>query len=182
MVILDVPVTLESSEVIAPDLLEDLKRQLESQLKQRLGRESAKERFLQILLAWRYFKGDTKVDHTFLGAMGFDLHILRDLYGEPNATLEDFINVTLGQANFEQVNAQHKLELWAKDQGLTQEQRQLVFMLVDFKRENPDITPKQILRSQWLEYQGGLNRVKQLFSGGLKELIELVDKALEETI
>jgi type I restriction enzyme R subunit len=182
MVILDIPVTLESSEVIAPDVLENLKRQLESQLKRRLGRESAKERFLQILLAWRYFKGNIDVDHTFLAAMGFDLHTLRDLYGEPVATLEDFINVAMGRADFAQINARQKLELWAKDHGLNREQREMVLMLVDFKRENPELAPRQILRSQWLEYQGGVFRVKQLFNDGLKELIELADQALEEAV
>lgn len=180
MVILDVPVTLESSEVIAPDVLENLRRQLESQLKRRLGRESAKERLLQVLLAWRYFKGEANVDHTFLAAMGFDLHTLRDLYGEPTATLEDFVNVAMGRSDFTQINARHQLELWAKDRGLNIEQREMVIMLVDFKRENPALTPKQILRSQWLEYQGGVFRIKQLFDGGLKRLIELADQALEE--
>ncbi|MBI1878384.1 MAG: DEAD/DEAH box helicase family protein, partial [Chloroflexi bacterium] len=182
MVILDVPVTLESSEVIAPTLLEDLKRQLEAQLKQRLGRESAKDRFLQTLLAWQYFNREAIADHTFLGAMGFDLHTLRDLYGEPEATLEDFVNVALGRSDFEHINRRRRLELWGQDKGLTFDQRELVLMLVDFKQANPEITPQQILRSQWLEYHGGLYQLKQLFPGGLKELIDLANQAVEEVV
>lgn len=180
MVILNVPVTLESSEVIAPVVLDDLKRQLESQLKHRLGNEGARERFLQTLLAWRYFKGDVPVDTTFLAALGFDLHTLRDLYGEPNAMLEDFVAVALGQTDFEQVTVRRRLERWAKEQGLTLEQRELVLMLVDFKRANPTLTPQQLLRSQWLEYQGGVYRIRQLFPAGLKQLIALADQAIEE--
>ncbi len=182
MVILNIPVTLESSEVIAPVLLDDIKRQLEAQLKQRLGQDSARERFLQTLLAWRYFKNDAPVDHTFLAAMGFNLHTLRDLYGEPTAMLEDFIAVALGQTDFDQVRTRRRLELWAKDKELTLDQRELVLMLVAFKKANPEISTKQILRSQWLEYQGGIHRVKQIFPGGLQELIELANQAVTEVI
>lgn len=180
MVILNVPVTLESSEVIAPTLLDDLKRQLEAQLKNRLGKESARERFLQTILAWRYFNNNAPVDRNFLAALGFDLHTLRDMYGEPHATLEDFIAVALGQMDFDQVSTRRRFELWAKERGLTMDQRDMVLMLVDFKHANPEITLRQILRSQWLEYQGGIYRVKQLFSNGLQELLALADQAAEE--
>lgn len=182
MVILNVPVTLESSEVIAPTLLEDLKRQLEAQLKNRLGKESARDRFLQTLLAWRYFKNDAPIDHTFLAALGFDVSTLRDMYGEPYATLEDFVAVALGQTDFDQVNARRRLDIWMKDRKLTAEQRDFVRMLVDFKRANPDISPRQILRSQWLEYHGGLFRIKQLFPGGMQELVTLADEAVMELV
>jgi type I restriction enzyme R subunit len=182
MVILNIPVTLESSEVIAPALLDDIKRQLEAQLKLRLGQDSARERFVQTLLAWRYFKNDAPVDHTFVAAMGFNLHTLRDLYGEPTAMLEDFIAVALGQTDFDQVRIRRKLELWAKDKGLTLDQREMVLMLVAFKKANPEMNAKQILRSQWLEYQGGLHRVKQIFPGGLHELMELADRAVVEVL
>ncbi len=182
MVILNIPVTLEISEVIAPRLLEDLKRQLETQLKQRLGQDSARERFLQTLLAWRFFKGEVPVDHIFLASMGFNIHTLRDLYGEPDATLEDFVAVAFGQTDFEQVHVHRRLELWAKEKGLSLDQREMVLMLVGFKQANPEITAKQILRSQWLEYQGGLHRVKQIFPGGLQELVKLADQAVVEAL
>jgi len=112
--------------------------------------------------------------------MGFNLHTLRDLYGEPTVMLEDFIAVALGQTDFDQVRTRRRLELWAKDKGLTIDQREMVLMLVAFKKANPEITTKQILRSQWLEYQGGIHRVKQIFHGGLQELIELANQAVAE--
>ena len=36
---------------------------------------------------------------------------------------------------------------------------------------------EQTFRSQWLDYQGGISRVKALF-GSLKNLIELSDEAM----
>lgn len=177
MVILDVPVTLESSEVFAPVILDDLKRQIENQLRHIVDRETLKERFSQTLLCWRYFKGNASIDHAFLSTLGFDLHNLRDLYGEAEATLEDFVAVAQGEADFPLLRQRREFEKWAQEKGLTKDKREFVLMLCDFRRANPEITPEQILRSQWLNYQGGIIKVKELF-GSLKELIKLSDEAL----
>ncbi|GMV92344.1 MAG: hypothetical protein AMXMBFR82_21220 [Candidatus Hydrogenedentota bacterium] len=177
MVILDVPVTLESSEVLAPAMLEDLRRQIEGQLRKVLSRDGLRERFVQTVYSWRYFKSDAPMDHSFLATMGFDVHTLRDLYGEPEGDIEDFVAVALGEADFDLIGRRRLFERWALDKDLIREQRELVQMLCDFRHANPEITPEQLLRSQWLDGQGGIARVKALF-GSLKEFIALADDAM----
>jgi type I restriction enzyme R subunit len=177
MVIADVPVHLVFSETISPAILEELRRQVEAQLKGGMEREGLKQRFAQTLLCWRYFKGSTPPDHSFLTTMGFDLATLRDLYGEPEATLEDFIAVATGEADFETLQRLREFEKWALGKNLNSEQRELVLMICDFKRANPYITPEQILRSHLLNHAGGLPRIRALF-GSLDRLISLADEAL----
>jgi len=178
MVIADVPVHLVFSETISPAILEELRRQVEAQLKGGMEREGLKQRFAQTILCWRYFKGAGTPDHTFLATMGFDLSALRDIYGEPEATLEDFIAVATGEADFDTLRQRREFEKWALTRELTKEQREMVLMVCDFKRANPDITPEQVLRSQWLDQAGGVMRIKALF-GGLDKLMELAEEALE---
>jgi type I restriction enzyme R subunit len=167
----------EHQMVIAPAILEDLRRQVEAQLKRGMEREALKQRFAQTLLCWRYFKGDAPPDHSFLAIMGFDLNTLRDLYGEPEATLEEFIAVAMGEADFDTLRRRREFEKWALGKNLNSEQRELVLMICDFKRANPDITPEQILHSHLLYQSGGLPRIKALF-GALGHLIALADEAL----
>jgi type I restriction enzyme R subunit len=177
MIIVDVPVHLVFSETISPALLEELRKQVEAQLSAGLERESLKQRFAQTLLCWRYFKGNAAPDHTFLATLGFDLAALRDLYGEPDATLEDFIAVAQGETDFETLSERHRFDAWALGKELSSEKRELVRLIMDFKQANPDITPEQILNSRWLEQNGGALRIKALF-GNLKNLISLADEAL----
>lgn len=177
MIIADVPVHLVFSETISPALLEELRRQVEAQLSAGLERESLKQRFAQTLLCWRYFKGNGSPDHTFLATLGFDLAALRDLYGEPDATLEDFIAVAQGETDFETLGERRRFEQWALERDLSSEKRTFVRLIMDFKQANPDITPEQILNSRWLEQNGGALRIKTLF-GTLKVLIALADEAL----
>lgn len=163
MVILDVPVTLESTEVFAPDVLDDLKKQIEKQLQHIMSREALKERFVQAIMCWRYFKGEKPIDHSFLSTMGFDIHTLRDLYGETETTLEDFVSVAQGEADFALLRQRRKFEKWAQTKGFSKDKREFILMFCDFIKANPEITPEQILRSQWLDYYGGLTKVKALF-------------------
>jgi type I restriction enzyme R subunit len=176
MVIADVPVHLVFSETISPAVLEELRRQVEAQLKGGMEREGLRQRFAQTILCWRYFKGSTTPDHSFLATMGFDLSALRDLYGEPEATLEDFIAVAMGEADFETLQRRREFDKWALGKNLNREQRELVLMVCDFKRANPDITPEQILRSHLLDLAGGLPRIKALF-GGLNKMLSLAEEA-----
>ena len=180
MVIADVPVHLVFSETISPALLEELRRQVEAQLKGGLEREGMKQRFAQTLLCWRFFKGTGMPDHTFLATMGFDLPALRDLYGEPEATLEDFIAVATGESDFETLRRQRDFEKWALQRELNKEQREMVLIICDFKQANPDILPEQILRSQLLDQTGGVLRIKALF-GEFAQLLELANDALHFT-
>lgn len=177
MVIADVPVHLIFSETISPAVLEELRRQVEAQLKGGLERASLKHRFTQTIMCWRFFKGPGLPDHTFLATFGFDLSSLRDLYGESEATLEDFIAVATGEADFESLRCRRAFEKWALEKKLSREQREMVLMVCDFKRANPDIKPEQVLRSQWLDQAGGLFRVKTLF-GSFNQLIALADESL----
>lgn len=177
MVIADVPVHLVFSETIAPAVLEELRRQVEAQLKPGMEREALKQRFAQTILCWRYFKGTPIPDHSFLATMGFDLATVRDLYGEPEATLEDFIAVATGEADFETLRRRREFEKWALEKNLNKAQREMILMVCDFKLANPDIRREQILRSQWLDQVGGIWRVKELF-GTLDRLIALADEAL----
>ncbi|MEW6246435.1 MAG: DEAD/DEAH box helicase family protein [Nitrospirota bacterium] len=177
MVIADVPVHLVFSETISPAVLEELRRQVEAQLKGGMEREGLKQRFAQTILCWRYFKGATAPDHSFLATMGFDLSALRDLYGEPEATLEDFIAVATGEADFDTLQRRREFDKWALGKSLGREQREMVLMVCDFKRANPDIVPEQIIRSQWLDQAGGIMRVKRLF-GSLDKLMTLAEEAL----
>jgi type I restriction enzyme R subunit len=177
MVIADVPVHLVFSETISPAILEELRRQVEAQLKGGLEREGLKQRFSQTILCWRYFKGTSLPDHAFLATLGFDLPALRDLFGEPEATIEDFIAVATGEADFETLHRRREFEKWALEKKLNKEQREMVLMVCDFKRANPDIMPEQILRSQWLDQAGGIMRIKALF-GGFDQLMSLAKEAL----
>ena len=177
MVIADVPVHLVFSETISPAILEELRRQVEAQLKGGLEREGLKQRFAQTILCWRFLKGTRLPEHAFLATMGFDIVALRDLYGEPEATLEDFTAVATGEADFDALRQRREFEKWALERKLSKEQREMVLMVCDFKRTNPDILPEQILRSQWLEQAGGIMRIKVLF-GGFDKLTNLAEDAL----
>src|SRR5206468_1938874 len=132
-------------------------------------------------LCWRYFKGETIPNHAFLATMGFDLSTLRDLYGEIEATLEDFISVATGESDFETLHRIREFEKWAMEKNLDIEKRDLVLMTCDFKRANTNITPTQIFRSHWLDQVGGIARVKALF-GSIDNLIALADEALTLSI
>lgn len=177
MVIADVPVHLVFAETISPAVLDQLRRQVEAQLKGGLEREGLKQRFAQTFLCWRYFKGDAIPDRAFLATMGFDLSALRDLYGEPEATLEDFIAVATGEADFEILNQRRDFEKWALAKQLNSEKREMVLMVCDFKRANPEITPAQILRSHWLYQMGGMLRIKSLF-GSMDNFMAVANEAL----
>ena len=177
MVIADVPVHLVFSETISPAVLEELRRQVEAQLKGGMEREGLKQRFAQTILCWRYFKGATLPDHSFLATLGFDVASLRDLFGEPEATLEDFIAVAIGEADFDTLRHRREFQRWSKSKGLSRDQRDLILMVCDFKRANPDITREQILRSHWLDQIGGIVRIKNLFQT-FDALIALADEAM----
>jgi type I restriction enzyme R subunit len=177
MVIADVPVHLVFSETISPEILEQLRQQVEAQLKGGLEREGLKQRFAQTVLCWRYFQKTPQPDHAFMATMGFDLPALRDMYGEPDATLEDFIAVATGETDFGTLRRRHAFERWALEQGLSQAQREMVLMVCDFKTANPDILPEQVLRSHWLDQAGGIPRVRTLF-GDVDRLMTLAEDAI----
>lgn len=100
MVILDVPVWIEYSEVIEPQIINQITKQIQHQVKNASDRITLKSKFQQALISWQYFNGDEPVSEEYLKAMGFDFGTLRDIYGEPEAELKDFIEVALGRKSF----------------------------------------------------------------------------------
>jgi len=181
MVIADVPVWLVSSEVIAPQTLQDLKRQIESQIKPAQDKTTGRERFCQAVLAWSYLKGEEPMDPRFLSAMGFDLETLRDLYGETEATFEEFIAVARGEKRFlsPEERKRQAVICWAEEQKkLNNDQLEFFLILYDFKQKNPELTVQQLFKSQLLAYRGGLPKVKTLF-GDLKSFLALYEEAKE---
>lgn len=172
MVIADVPVWLVTSEVIAPETLADLKRQIEGQLSHVEERVAQRERFKQTILAWRYFRGDAPPDPQYLRTMGFDLSSLRDLYGEVDARLEDFVAVATGQADFALLRRHRRLHTLAEKKVLSKEQIEFLEALDDFKQANPDLSVTQLLRSQWLQSKGGIHAIERLF-GSVKEYLDV---------
>ena len=80
IVILDVPVRIEYSEVIEPQIIDQITKQIQHQVKNASDRITLKSKFQQALISWQYFKGDEPVGEEYLKAMGFDLfkrHIWR---------------------------------------------------------------------------------------------------------
>ncbi len=178
MVIADVPVWIEVAEVIAPETLQELRRQIEAQLVRIREREGLIERFKQAVLAWRYFRRDEPVDPVYLSTMGFDLALLRDLYGEVDAALEDFVAVAEGRTTFEFLRERRRLREFAQSRGLTPLQTELLEMLWDFKRANPDLSVTQLLRSRWLQSKGGVVALERAF-GSLEGYFDLYQEAME---
>jgi type I restriction enzyme R subunit len=178
MVIADVPVHLVFSETISPAVLEQLRQQVEAQLRGGLEREGLKQRFAQTILCWRYFRQTPIPDHAFLANLGFDLPALRDLFGEPDATLEDFVAAATGETDFDTLRQRREFEAWALARGLDKERRDILSVVCDFKRANPSLSAEQLLRSQWIDQAGGIQRIRLLF-GGVQQLMEMATEALE---
>lgn len=181
MVILDVPVWLEYSEVIEPNELDNIGKQIETQLSQSKIRSSFISRFEQAVFSWRYFKGSERISEKYLSAMGFDLNILREIYGEPNAEYDDFVQVALGNKRFPSPDERKRLTIkeWAKKKGLKDEAVEFLIILSDFKDRNPNISPSQFFQSEVVKRKGGLNKVDELFKG-FKNLWKFYDEMMEE--
>jgi len=178
MVIADVPVWIEVAEVIAPETLQELRQQIEAQLARVREREALIERFKQAVLAWRYFRRDEPLDPVYLSTMGYDLSVLRDLFGEVDATLEDFVAVAEGHTTFDFLRERQRLWEFAQLNGLSPTQREFLEMLWDFKRANPNLSVTQLLRSQWLQSKGGVVALERAF-GSLETYFDLYQEAMD---
>lgn len=183
MVILDVPVWLVYSEVVEPQMLDDVGKQIEHQLKSAQDRFNATHRFEQAVLSWEYLKGNTEVDAEYLKAMGFELEALRQLYGEPQGGLKDFIEVALGKKRFPTPEERKRLGIteWAKKKGFGDDAVAFLLILRDFKNRNPDIGPEQFFKSEVVKRKGGLDKVRQVFNK-IDNLWKLYDEMKEAEI
>lgn len=170
MVILDVPVWLEYSEVIEPGMLHNIGKQIEFQLKSAQDRKNACSRFEQAVLSWNYLKGDEDVSESYLASMGFDLQALRSMYGEPKAELHDFIQVALGKKRFPTLEERRReaIKRTVVDEGYSEDAADFILILWDFKQKNPEMTAEQFFKSELVRRKGGVGRINQIF-GDIKK-------------
>jgi len=182
--ILDIPVWLVYSEVIEPKIIDEIGKQIQDQLKTAGGRILLKERFQQALIAWQYFKGKEKVDEKYLKAMGFDLETLRDIYGEPQADLQDFIEVALGKKSFPTSEERKKEDIkrWLKEEKkIFEEGAEFIFIYLDFKKRNPELTLSQFMKSRIVDLKGGLSKIEELF-GDIKKFKDIAEETYRRYI
>ena len=177
MVILDIPVWLEYSEVIEPKMLHSIGKQIEFQLKSAQDRKNACSRFEQAVLSWKYLIGDENLSESYLEAMGFDLQTLRSMYGEPKAELNDFIQVALGKKRFLTLNERRREAIKGKivDKGYSEDAADFILILWDFKQRNPGMTAEQFFKSELVRRKGGVGKIKQLF-GDIKKFWEVYEE------
>ena len=177
MVILDVPVWLEYSEVIEPGMLHSIGKQIEYQLKSAQDRKNVCSRFEQAVLSWKYFRGDENVSESYLTSMGFDLQVLRSVYGEPKAELNDFVQVALGKKRFPTLEERRREAIKRKvlDAGYSEDAADFILILWDFKQRNPGMTTEQFFRSELVRRKGGVEKIKQLF-GAIKKFWEVYEE------
>ena len=177
MIILDVPVWLEYSEVIKPEMLHGIGKQIELQLKSAQDRKNVCSRFEQAVLSWKYLKGDENVSESYLTSMGFDLQALRSMYGEPKAELNDFVQVALGKKRFPTLEERRREAIKRKvvDEGYSEDAADFILILWDFKRRNPGMTTEQFFRSELVRRKGGVGKIKQIF-GDIKKFWEVYEE------
>lgn len=179
MVILDVPVWVEYSEVIEPQIIDQITKQIQHQVRNASERITLKFRFQQALIAWQYFKGDEPVSEEYLRAMGFDLGTLRDIYGEPEAELKDFIDVALGRKSFPTPEERKRegLKKWLTDEKQIPENGvDFIMIYIDFKNRNPGLTLSQFMKSRIVDLKGGLVKIEEIF-GDLENFKDLAEEA-----
>lgn len=181
MVIADVPVWLVKSEIITPEAFSEIRKQIETQIKAIQDKTALKERFIQSVLSWETLNPGIPVDEKYLETFGFDLHILRDLFGEINAGYQDFIDVSLGKKRFKTVKEKNRdaVIYWLKEiKDFDDERTEFLMIYYDFKKRNPDLTFSQLANSQLLQQKGGISKIKNLF-GSLEEFAELYETTKE---
>lgn len=180
MVILDIPVWIEYSEVIEPQVIDQITKQIQHQVKNASDRITLKSKFQQTLITWQYFKGDEPVSEDYLKAMGFDLETLRDIYGEPEADLKDFIDVALGKKTFPTPEERKRgnLRKWLKEEKKIPDQGiEFVMIYVDFKKRNPELTLSQFIKSRIVDLKGGLTKIEEIF-GSIENFRNLAEETL----
>lgn len=177
MVIADVPVWLVKSEVITSDAFKEIRRQIEPQLKNIKEKTVQKARFVQAVLSWQALNPGIPVDEKYLDAFGFDLNTLRDLYGEVNASIQDFIDVALGKKRFKTIDEKNRdaVIYWLTEiKKFDKEKIEFLMILYDFKKNNPNLSLLQLSNSQLIQHRGGINRIKEVF-GSLDNFINIYE-------
>lgn len=134
-------------------------------------------RFEQAVLSWKYFRGDENVSESYLTSMGFDLQVLRSVYGEPKAELNDFVQVALGKKRFPTLEERRREAIKRKvlDAGYSEDAADFILILWDFKQRNPGMTTEQFFRSELVRRKGGVEKIKQQF-GAIKKFWEVYEE------
>ena len=177
MVIADVPGWIVKSEIITPEAFSEIRKQIEPQLRAIKEKTALKERFIQAVLSWEALTPGIPIDEKYLEAFGFDINTLREMFGEVNATYQDFIDVALGKKRFKTVDEKNRdaVMYWLKEiKKFTDEQIELLMMYYDFKKRNLELTFSQLANSQILQQKGGINKIKTLF-GSLKNFAKIYE-------
>lgn len=178
MVILDIPVWIEYSEVIEPQIIDQITKQIQHQVTNASDRITLKSKFQQALISWQYFKGEEAVSEDYLKAMGFDLETLRDIYGEPEADLKDFIDVALGRKTFPtpEERKRENIKRWLiEEKKIQNDGIDFVMIYVDFKSRNPELTLSQFMKSRIVDLKGGLPKIEGVF-GNIKNFRDLAEE------
>ena len=104
---------------------------------------------------------------------------LRDIYGEPEAELKDFIEVALGRKSFPTLEERKResLKKWLTDEKqIPEDGVDFIMIYVDFKNRNPEITLSQFMGSRIVDLKGGLVKIEEIF-GSLENFKDLAEEA-----
>ena len=183
MVILDIPVTLVYSEIMAPEVKNELKglsEQIAKQVKDYLLSQEEiwikRTQFETAVRSFDYFyrmKGNN-VDigenylndlRDFLNDQGITEDVLKDTYGETNANLRDFVEVALGLKSFPTAEERKRdmLRQWCNKKGYLNECEKLFMALYDFRKRNPKIAKKEFFEAIVVKEYGGIKKAKECF-------------------
>ncbi|BDC00278.1 DEAD/DEAH box helicase family protein [Saccharolobus caldissimus] len=199
MIILDIPVTIVYSEVIAPEVKNELKGISEQVVKQvkdyLLAQEEVwikKTQFETAVRSFDYFyrkKGNNKnIDENylnelrdFLSAQGITEDMLKDIYGEADASFKDFVEVALGQKSFPTPEERKRniVKEWYIKKGYPKECEKLFMALYDFRKRNPNIDKRAFFEANVVKEYGGLRKVKECFKD-INSFWKLYDDVVKE--
>ncbi|MGC9079793.1 MAG: DEAD/DEAH box helicase family protein [Nanopusillaceae archaeon] len=183
MVILDIPVAIVYSEIIdTNNFKEELKgisEQIVKQVKAYLNaQEEIQIKKIQFETAVRSFDylyrkiGGKTLDENYLKELkaflyeqGITEDILRDTYGESDATLRDFVEVALGWKTFPTPEERKKelVKEWYNKKGYPKECERLFLILYDFRSRNPNIDKEFFLNAEVVKGAGGITKIKECF-------------------
>ncbi len=199
MVILDIPVTIVYSEIIAPEVKNELKGISEQVVKQVkdyiLAQEDVwikKTQFETAVRSFDYFyrkKGNGKdIDENylkelrdFLNDQGITEDMLKDIYGESDAELKDFVEVALGLKSFPtpEERKRNLVKEWYNKKGYPKECERIFMALYDFRKRNPNIEKRAFFEANVVKEYGGIYKVKGCFED-INSFWKLYDDVVKE--
>jgi len=200
MVILDIPVSIVYAEVITPEnfknelkgISEQVVRQVKAYLQAQEEIQIKKTQFETAVRSFDYFYrkngGKTlnenylKELEAFLNEQAITEDVLKDTYGEPDATLKDFVEVALGLKTFPtpEERKRNLIKEWYNKKGYPKECERLFMALYDFRKRNPNIDKKAFFNAEVVKQAGGFSKVKECFKD-INLFWKLYDEVVKET-